>query len=79
MDDRRSFEDDTAAKRRLAGALSGRQFLVLIGVTAFLPAFGIGFVQLELVTRMVLMAAVMLVVVLIGTAFIRRSNLRRHR
>jgi len=79
MDDRRSFEHDSAAQQRLTGAPSTRQFLVLIGVTAFVSAFGIGFLDLEIVTRMVLVCAVMLVLVPIGTAVIRRANLRRHR
>jgi len=79
MADRRMFEDDSAAKQRLTGAPSGRQLLVLIGLTAFVSAFALGFVELELETRMVLTAAVMLVLVLIGSAFIGRANLRRRR
>jgi hypothetical protein len=79
MDHRRDFEHDSAAAKRLTGAPSVRQFLVLIGVTAFVSAFAVGFLELEIVTRMVVMSAVMLVLVLTGTAVIRRANLRRHR
>ena len=79
MDDRRSFEDDTAAKQRLTGAPSVRQFLVLVGVTAFVSAFAIGFLDLEIVPRFVLTFTVMVVVTVVGTAVLRRANLRRHR
>ncbi|MWJ15719.1 hypothetical protein DOU15_07395 [Clavibacter michiganensis subsp. michiganensis] len=79
MDDRRSFEHDSAARQRLTGEPSARQVLVLIAVTAFMSASALAFVELEFVTRVVLMVVVMLVLVLIGRLVIRRSNLRRNR
>ncbi|KDP92563.1 MULTISPECIES: hypothetical protein [Clavibacter] len=79
MDDRRRFEDDSAARQRLTGELSARQVLVLIAVTAFMSASALAFVELESVTRIVLMIVVMLVLVLIGRVVMRRSNLRRNR
>ncbi|WP_316298113.1 hypothetical protein [Clavibacter michiganensis] len=79
MDDRRTFEHDSAAQRRLTGQLSARQELVLIAVTAFMSASALAFVELEFVTRVVLMVVVMLVLVLIGRVVIRRSNLRLNR
>ena len=79
MDDRRRFEDDSAAKQRLTGELSARQVLVLIAGTAFLSGSALAFVELEFILRIVLMAVVMLVLVLIGRVLIRRINLRRRR
>jgi hypothetical protein len=79
MDDRRSFEHDSAATQRLTGAPSVRQFLVLVGVTAFVSAFAVGFLELDVVPRFLLILTVMLAVTVVGTAVIRRSNLRRHR
>jgi len=79
MDDRRSFEHDSAAQQRLTGEPSARQILVLIAVTAFMSASALAFVELEFVMRIVVMAVVMLVLMLIGRVVIRRSNLRRNR
>lgn len=79
MNDRRSFEHDSAAHQRLTGEPSARQILVLIAVTAFLSGSALAFIELEFVTRIVLTVAVMLVLMLIGRVVIRRSNLRRNR
>ncbi|OUE29470.1 hypothetical protein BFL35_14780 [Clavibacter michiganensis] len=81
MDDRRSFEHDSAAKRRLTGELSARQALGLVAVTAFMSASAsaLAFVELDFVMRIVVMVVVMLVLAPIGRVVIRRSNLRRNR
>ena len=79
MDDRRSFEHDSAAQKRLTGEPSARQVLVLIAVTAFMSASALAFVELDFVMRIVSMVVVMLVLLLIGRAVLRRANLRRHR
>ncbi|MFD2340455.1 hypothetical protein BFL36_12965 [Clavibacter michiganensis] len=79
MDDRRSFEHDSAAKRRLTGELSARQSLGLVAVTAFMSASALAFVELDFVMRIVVMVVVMLVLAPIGRVVIRRSNLRRNR
>jgi hypothetical protein len=77
--DPRRFEDDTAARQRTTGAPSKCQFLVRVGDTAFVSAFVIGLVDLQVVLHFVLIFTVMIVMTVFGSAVIRRANIHQNR
>ncbi|MDA3804832.1 hypothetical protein [Clavibacter sp. CT19] len=79
MDDRRSFEDDTAAKQRLTGEPSFRQVIVLVVITSVIMSFSAAMLRLTPVATFVVIVVGMVVLGLVGRLILKRINLRRHR
>jgi hypothetical protein len=78
MDERRSFERDSAARQRITGELSARQVLVLIAVTAFI-SFTAPMVHLDTVARSVVIVGGMVVLGIVSRMLLKRVNLCRPR
>jgi hypothetical protein len=79
MDDRRTFEHDSAARQRSTGEPSARQILVLVAVTAVVTSATAAFLQLGLLATFLVVVVGMLVLGAIGWVILKRADLRRHR